>query len=117
MLSRAEREVAGLRRELTRQRNLAGARGASTARPTQAAFDELAGRAARAREELREPGQASDSTDLPDGQAPQPRVGLWGRSTTLGSVGRIVEVSGRTGRVTLETDTSRVVVPSEDVEV
>jgi DNA mismatch repair protein MutS2 len=36
---------------------------------------------------------------------------------TLGSVGRIVEVSGRTGRVTLETDTSRVVVPSDDIEV
>ena len=31
----------------------------------------------------------------PDG--PQPRVGLWARSRTLGSTGRIVEVSGRTG--------------------
>ncbi len=31
--------------------------------------------------------------------------------------GRIVEVSGRTGRVTLETDGARVVVPGEDVEV
>jgi DNA mismatch repair protein MutS2 len=35
----------------------------------------------------------------------------------LGSVGRIVEVSGRTGRVTLETDGPRVVVPADDVEV
>ena len=44
-------------------------------------------------------------------------MGLWGRSRTLGSVGRIVEVSGRTGRVTLEGDGPRVVVPSDDVEV
>ena len=37
--------------------------------------------------------------------------GLWGRSRTLGSSGRIVEISGRTGRVTIETDEARVVVP------
>jgi DNA mismatch repair protein MutS2 len=52
-----------------------------------------------------------------DEEGPQPRVGLWGRSRTLGSAGRIVEISGRTGRVTLETDEARVVVPSDDVEV
>jgi DNA mismatch repair protein MutS2 len=32
-------------------------------------------------------------------------------------VGRIVEISGRTGRVTLETDGPRLVVPADDVEV
>jgi DNA mismatch repair protein MutS2 len=55
--------------------------------------------------------------DTPPGEAIQPRVGLHGRSRTLGSVGRIVEVSGRTGRVTLQTDDARVVVPADDVEV
>ena len=48
---------------------------------------------------------------------PQPRVGLWARSRTLGSAGRIVEISGRTGRVTLETDEARLVIPADDVEV
>src|SRR5690606_15355381 len=48
---------------------------------------------------------------------PQPRVGLFGRSRTLGSTGRIVEISGRTGRVTIETEGARLVIPSDDVEV
>jgi DNA mismatch repair protein MutS2 len=116
MLARAEREVAETRRELVRQRNLAGGHAAVTARETQAAFDELAGRTTRARSEIeRAPSTAPEAPEQPAG--PQPRVGLWGRSTTLGSTGRIVDISGRTGRVTLETDTSRVVVPAEDVEV
>ncbi|HSM37709.1 MAG TPA: Smr/MutS family protein, partial [Candidatus Limnocylindrales bacterium] len=117
MLARAEREVAELRRELTRQRNLAGARTASSPKPTRAAFDELADRAARARSEVSEAQPRPTGAPAADDRAPQPRVGLWGLSATLGSVGRIVEVSGRTGRVTLETDTSRVVVPAEDIEV
>jgi DNA mismatch repair protein MutS2 len=119
MLARAEREVAEIRRELTRQRNLAGAGRRSEAGPAAAAFDELAERAARARTEIAPPADGSEES-ADDGRAvgaPQPRVGLWGRSVTLGSVGRIVEVSGRTGRVTLETDGPRVVVPAEDVEV
>ncbi len=58
-----------------------------------------------------------EEATAPPAGAPQPRVGLWGRSRTLGSLGRIAEVSGRTGRVTLETEGMRVVVPSEDVEV
>ena len=57
-----------------------------------------------------------DAADVPEaGQ--QPRVGLFGRSRTLGSTGRIVEISGRTGRVTLETEGARLVVPADDVEV
>jgi len=122
LLARAEREVAELQRELTRQRNLAGsrARGAPTA--AAAAFDELSARAARAREEAAgaaggERPTEDDGERAPAGDAPQPRVGLWGRSRTLGSVGRIVEISGRTGRVTLETDDARLVLPAEDVEV
>jgi DNA mismatch repair protein MutS2 len=119
MLARAEREVAEIRREVTRQRNLTGGRTRADAAGAAAAFDELAEQARRARSEVvrpavrgePEPGEASAS------EAPQPRVGLWGRSVTLGSVGRIVEVSGRTGRVTLETDGPRVVVPADDVEV
>ena len=120
MLARTEREVAEVRRELTRQRNLSGAR-ARSAQPTPAAaaFDELAERAARARTEVSRAAPAAPEQDEqePTGERLQPRVGLWGRSTTLGRVGRIVEVSGRTGRVTLETDGPRIVVPADDVEV
>ncbi|MGH2429827.1 MAG: endonuclease MutS2, partial [Candidatus Limnocylindria bacterium] len=107
LLARSEREVAEARRELTRQRNLAGG-GPGTAVGT--AFDELTRRAARAREETAAPADV-------DPGAPQPRVGLWGRSRTLGSTGRIVEISGRTGRVTLETEGARLVIPADDVEV
>jgi DNA mismatch repair protein MutS2 len=120
LLARAEREVAELRRELTRQRNLAGSRTRGASTPAPAAFDELAGRAARARADAAGPtaDEPRDEDGLPPtADAPQPRVGLWGRSRTLGSVGRIAEISGRTGRVTLETDGPRVVVPADDVEV
>jgi DNA mismatch repair protein MutS2 len=48
---------------------------------------------------------------------PQARVGLWGRSRTLGRSGRIAAISGRTGRITLEADGARLVVPGDDVEV
>ncbi|HET9416075.1 MAG TPA: endonuclease MutS2 [Candidatus Limnocylindria bacterium] len=109
MVSRAEREVAEVRRELTRQRNLAGGRGT----PSAAAFDELSRRAARTRAEA--PAPPADEPEVEAG--PQPRVGLWGRSRTLGSIGRIVEISGKTGRVTLETEGARLVVPADDVEV
>jgi len=119
LLARAEREVAEVRRELTRQRNLAGARAqSSSATPAAAVFDELAERAARARAATTRESDATAPIDEgAPGERQQPRVGLWGRSATLGSVGRIVEVSGRTGRVTLETDGPRVVVPADDVEV
>ena len=119
MLARAEREVAEIRRELTRQRNLAGARRRTDAGPAATAFEGLAERATRARTEVARPsaGAKAEPEEAPAAGAPQPRVGLWGRSVTLGSIGRIVEVSGRTGRVTLETDGPRVVVPAEDVEV
>jgi DNA mismatch repair protein MutS2 len=115
LLARAEREVAEVRRELTRQRNLAGGRG----RANTAALDELAGRTTRTREAAVTPAPPAAATDAeqPRSDAPQPRVGLWGRSRTLGSTGRIVEISGRTGRVTLETEGARLVVPSDDVEV
>jgi DNA mismatch repair protein MutS2 len=120
LLARAEREVAEVRRELTRQRNLAGSRARSTpATPAATAFDELAERAARARADATKAGTEATASDTEEGAGEhvQPRVGLWGRSITLGSVGRIVEVSGRTGRVTLETDGPRVVVPADDVEI
>jgi DNA mismatch repair protein MutS2 len=111
LVARAEREVADLRREMTRQRNLTrGRRGASAP-----AVEDLSRRAARARAET-----AAEDTDLagdPQVGGPQPRVGLFGRSRTLGSTGRIVEISGRTGRVTLETQGARLVVPSDDVDV
>lgn len=108
LVARAEREVADVRRELTRQRNVAGGR----RRPNAAALDELQRQASRARSELPPP-----APDKPDPDAVEPRIGLWGRSRTLGTSGRIVDISGRTGRVTLETDGARIVVPSDDVEV
>lgn len=113
LLARAEREVEELRREVTRQRNVRGGRATGSAAKT--AYDELAFKASRARIEL-----AANPVGAPGAEgdeAPQPRVGLWGRSRTLGRAGRIVEVSGRTGRVTLETDEARVVVPGEDIEI
>ncbi len=110
LLARAEREVADLRREVTRQRNLGqGRRGANPE-----ALEGLRQQAARTREALPPAGEAEEE---PTAATPQPRIGLWGRSRTLGSTGRIVEVSGRTGRVTLETEGARIVVPSGDVEV
>jgi DNA mismatch repair protein MutS2 len=112
LVARAEREVADLRREVTRQRNLAGGqRGANSA-----ALEELSRQASRAREEAT-PVLDLETGAEPEPGAPQPRVGLWGRSRTLSSSGRIVEVSGRTGRVTLETEGARLVIPADDVEV
>jgi DNA mismatch repair protein MutS2 len=114
MLARAEREVAEVRRELTRQRNL----GAGRARRGAEAMDDLKRRAVRARSETAAAGPAPATVDADEAAAgPQPRVGLWGRSRTLGSTGRIVDISGRTGRVTLETEGARLVIPADDVEV
>jgi DNA mismatch repair protein MutS2 len=113
LLNRAEREVADVRRELTRQRNLAGGRGkASTA-----AFEELSRRATRTRAEAPTSETSPEPEEAEPSAGPQPRVGLWGRSRTLGSTGRIVEISGRTGRVTLETEGARLVIPADDVDV
>jgi DNA mismatch repair protein MutS2 len=114
LVARAEREVAELRREMTRQRNLAGGRRG----PSTEAVEELTQRAKRARAEAA-PTSATPAAgeQAADEGRPEPRVGLHARSLTLGSTGRIVEVSGRTGRVTLETEGARLVVPADDVEV
>jgi DNA mismatch repair protein MutS2 len=112
LVARAEREVADLRREMTRLRNVGvGRRGANVA-----AIEDLGRRASQAREATA-PAEAPEADEAGESGGPQPRVGLWGRSRTLGSAGRIVEISGRTGRVTLETDDARLVLPSDDVEV
>ncbi len=109
LLARAEREAADLRREVIRQRNLRGPRTAKVTEP----LDRLTNRAAETRAEIAAPVESESATS----DAAQPRAGLFGRSRTLGRIGRIVEVSGKTGRVTLETEGARVVVPSDDVEV
>jgi len=113
LLSRTEREVADIRRELMRQRNLASGQRSRTT--TERAFDDLAARAAQRRADA--PEAAEEPVVEGVATTPQPRVGMWGRSRTLGRIGRILEISGRTGRVTLETDGPRVVVPADDVEV
>jgi DNA mismatch repair protein MutS2 len=119
MVARAEREVMDLRREMTRLRNVAGGRTA----PSTVAFDELSRRAARARDDATRAGSPpapageEDGDEAPTAVEAQPRVGLWARSRTLGRAGRIVDISGRTGRVTLETDGARLVVPADDVEL
>jgi DNA mismatch repair protein MutS2 len=114
LLARTEREVIEIRREVTRQRNMR--RGAAPSAAT-TAFDELTRRATVAREIVKNsvtPQEAAPPTE----EGPQPRAGLWGRSRTLGTDGRIAEISGKTGRVTLETPQgARVVVPGADVEV
>ena len=113
MLARAEREVVDVRRELTRQRNL----GAGRAPRGAEAFDDLAKKARRVRSETAEAPRAAPAAAEDEPHAPQPRVGVWARSRTLGSTGRILEISGRTGRVTLETDGARLVIPADDVDV
>ena len=125
MLARAERDVADLRREINRLGNLA--RGRSSRGPAAIGLEELERRAAAAREAVERLASGASGADARSGEAditaaegevgPQPRVGLWARSRTLGSVGRIVERSGRTGRLTLETEGARLVVPADDVEV
>ena len=112
IVARAEREVADLRREMTRQRNLAGSRRGANAD----ALAALEQQATRAREEL--PPDPLPAGDVPAPEpSQQPRVGLWAQSRTLGTTGRIVAISGRTGRVTLETDDARVVIPADDLDV
>ncbi|MBA3741285.1 MAG: Smr/MutS family protein, partial [Chloroflexi bacterium] len=114
MLARAEREVADVRRELMRQRNL----GTSRAPRGAEAFEDLAKKAKRVRSETVEAPRTVEAVEADEeSRGPQPRVGLWARSRTLGSTGRIVEISGRTGRVTLETDGARLVIPADDVDV
>jgi len=114
LLARVEREVADTRRELARQRNMASGRGTANA----VALEELGRRTAERRAEAPPPPPERDAEVAPvDEGRPQPRVGLFGRSRTLGSTGRIVEISGRTGRVTIETEGARLVIPSDDVEV
>jgi DNA mismatch repair protein MutS2 len=122
LLARAEREVAEVRRELVRQRNLARGRSAAERSAAAESFDRLASRTTEARKATQRAAPASEGeAGKPDAataeETVQPRVGLHGRSRTLGSVGRIIEVSGRTGRVTLQTDDARVVIPADDVEI
>ena len=115
LLARAEREVAEVRRELARQRNIAGGRGSANT----AALEELGRRTAERRTAPPAVPPTADTIveDVVPSGAPQPRVGLWGRSRTLGSTGRIVEISGRTGRLTIETEGARLVIPADDVDV
>ena len=119
MLARAERDVADLRRDVGRVQ--ASGRGPRRRSEAAAGLDELERRAAAARETV-DRLAADSKADLVDAAEavaarPEPRVGLFGRSRTLGTTGRIIEHSGRTGRVTLETEGARVVVPGDDVEV
>jgi len=108
VLAAAEREATDLRRTVARSRAPRLPRATASAE-----LDRAVERAQVARREIAPPDGAVAS--LP--AAVQPRVGLRARSRTLGSVGIIADVSGRTGRITLETDGARVVVPGDDVEV
>jgi DNA mismatch repair protein MutS2 len=120
MLARAERDVSDLRREVGRVHASRESRRTSAAA---AGLEQLERRAAEARASLEREAAPSAAGPADDGEAgiggtgAEPRVGLFGRSRTLGTTGRIVERSGRTGRVTLETPGARVVVPGDDVEV
>jgi len=105
LLEAAEREVAEARR---------AARSSGSA-----ALADLGARTARRRARIAAtPAPAELAADVPGPEpGPQPRIGLWGRSRTLGRSGRIAAISGRTGRVTLDADGARLVVPGDDVEV
>jgi DNA mismatch repair protein MutS2 len=105
LLVEAEREAADMRRA-------AGRRPSAT--PSEPAAPASA---PRRRPKPNLPADLADLTDEPSTDGPQPRVGLWGRSRTLGRAGRIAAISGRTGRITLEADGARLVLPGADVEV
>ena len=113
LLARVEREVADTRRELSRQRNMASGRGTANT----AALEALGRRTVERRAEPPSFPESEPQEEAVDAGRPQPRVGLFGRSRTLGSTGRIVEISGRTGRVTMETEGARLVIPADDVDV
>jgi DNA mismatch repair protein MutS2 len=106
LLVEAEREAAEIRRA-------AGRRPREVPGTTPAAPPP----APRRRPKPRLPPDLADLAEVPADDGPQPRVGLWGRSRTLGRSGRIAAISGRTGRITLEADGARLVVPGADVEV
>lgn len=121
LLLRAERDVADIRREAGRVQASRGSRRTTTAA---AGLAQLERRAAEARATvereaapLLDAGAATDHDAGSNAARAEPRVGLYGRSRTMGTTGRIVERSGRTGRVTLETEGARLVVPGDDVEV
>jgi DNA mismatch repair protein MutS2 len=107
LLADAEREAAELRRTAGR-------------RPRNATSSSAVAPVAPRRAKPSLPPDLADLADVADvapESGPQPRVGLWGRSRTLGRAGRIAAISGRTGRITLESDGGRLVVPGADVEV
>jgi len=105
LLAAAEREVAEARQ--------------AARRSDSAALADLGARTARRRARIAAapPPAALVADEAALEPGPQPRVGLWGRSRTLGRSGRIAAISGRTGRVTLDADGARLVVPGDDVEV
>jgi DNA mismatch repair protein MutS2 len=105
LLAEAEREAAATLREASSRPR--GTSGAPASPPRRTAKPRLP----------KELAALADEAEAPAGDGPQPRVGLWGRSRTLGRTGRIAAISGRTGRVTLEADGARLVVPGADVEV
>jgi DNA mismatch repair protein MutS2 len=111
LLAEAERDAAESRRESARE---ARAGRSTPARPGAA----RSGAAATPKKPApRLPADLADLAELDPEPGPQPRVGLWGRSRTLGRGGRIAAISGRTGRITLEADGARLVVPGADVEI
>ncbi len=105
LLVEAERDAADVRRAESRT-----ARSASATKPVAAPTNPR-----RPTPQL--PPDLADLAEPEPESGPQPRVGLWGRSRTLGQGGRIAAISGRTGRITLEADGARLVVPGVDVEV
>ena len=100
IVAEAEHEAREVRRTAPRRERSAHPTPTSRARGTKAA-----------------PPIVEELADVAPEPGPQPRVGLWGRSRTLGRTGRIAAISGKTGRVTLETDGGRLVVPGVDVDV
>lgn len=107
VLAEAEREVAEVRREVQHE----------TRRRSSAGLGAVEVRAAERRARVAAVPAPPDLGAVPTEPGQQARVGLWGRSRTLGRAGRIAAISGRTGRITLESDGARLVVPGDDVEI
>jgi len=107
VLAQAEREAAEARRDVQHE----------TRRRSGAGLSAVDRRAADRRARVAAVPTPPEVAEIPAEPGPQARVGLWGRSRTLGHAGRIAAISGRTGRITLESDGARLVVPGDDVEV
>ena len=116
LYAEAERDVADARRRLGRADARGSAAREGLERLARAATRRRAAISAAPAGEPAESQAADEPARTVDVASDVIRPGVWARSRTLGHVGRVGAISGRTGRATLETDGPRLVVPTDDLE-